>query len=388
MKNHYHYLIIGGGLTADAAVRGIREIDKENSIGIISREGDPPYIRSKLSKGLWKETSLDKIWCNTQELDVDILLSRQIIALNREAQTVQDEAGELYSYDKLLLATGGTRRHLPLNSDRIIYYRTLQDYRELKDLSVKNSSFLVIGGGFIGSEIAAALAMRGKEVTMVFPEQTIGERVFPQELAQYVTQYYRQKGVNVVSEDTIVTIDDSTPKLSLATQNGLSFTVDGVIAGIGIIPNTTLAENAGLKIDNGIVVNSFLETSDSQIYAAGDVAAFPSKVFGKYRRVEHEDNAIAMGRLAGGNMAGAHQSYEHTPMFYSDLFDLGYEAVGELDSSYKTFTDWIEPFKKGVIYYLQAEQIKGILLWNVWDRVKEATALLGKRGDNLSGRLP
>lgn len=382
MKNHYHYLIVGGGLAADAAVRAIRELDTTNTVGIISSEGDPPYSRPNLSKGLWGGKPLEKIWCNTQLLDVDLLLNKTIISLNREDKTVTDTMGVLYSYDKLLLATGGVARRLPFEEDRIIYYRTLQDYRRLKALTEVGETFLVIGGGFIGSEVAAALQSNGKRVVMLFPEGGIGERVYPRELSEFITNYYRERGVEVVTNETVATLEEVSEGLRITTRKGKPYIVDGAVAGIGLIPNTQLAQQASLRVDNGIVVDQYLKTTDPHIYAAGDVANYPSKVFGKNRRVEHEDNALVMGRVAGGNMAGGGEPYNHTPYFYSDLFDLGYEAVGELDSSLETEIVWDIPFKKGVIYYLRGGVVKGLLLWNVWDTIEKATALL-----NTYGRL-
>jgi NADPH-dependent 2,4-dienoyl-CoA reductase/sulfur reductase-like enzyme len=167
--------------------------------------------------------------------------------------------------------------------------------------------------------------------------------------------------------------------------------VDGVIAGIGIRPNLALAQQVGLQIENGIVVDEHLLTSTPDIFAAGDVANFFHSALGKRVRVEHEDNAIKMGKLAGRNMAGANEPYTHVPMFYSDLFDLGYEAVGELSSKLETVADWEEPFKKGVVYYLGEGRVRGVLLWNVWDSVPKARALLSAPGPfravDLQGRL-
>ena len=144
-------------------------------------------------------------------------------------------------------------------------------------------------------------------------------------------------------------------------------------------------------MDNGIVVDEHLLTSAPDIFAAGDVAKFYHSALGKGVRVEHEDNALRMGKLAGRNMAGADEPYTHVPMFYSDLFELGYEAVGELSSKLETVADWEEPFKKGVIYYLDEGRVRGVLLWNVWDCLPEARALLNAAGPfraaDLIGRL-
>jgi len=388
---HYHYLIIGGGLTGDAAVRGIRELDPKNSIGLISSDLDPPYIRPALSKGLWKGKSIEEIWCNTQELDVELHLGRKVIQLNPKSKSILDEKGDEYTYNTLLLAAGGIPNHLPFGNERIIYYRNLADYRRLRALSEEGNSFLVIGGGFIGSEIAAALTMVGKKVTMVFPEEGIGSRVYPKDLSHFISDYYREKGVEVVPEDTVTSLEQKGKQFSVHTKAGRIFKVDGVIAGIGIQPNTELGQQAGLKIDNGIIVDNYLQTSDPDIYAAGDSANFYHSALGKRVRVEHEDNAVEMGKLAGRNMAGANESYTHVPMFYSDLFELGYEAVGELNSKLEIVADWQDPFKKGVIYYVEKGRVRGVLLWNVWDTVPAARALLGEAGpftpEELKGRL-
>lgn len=387
----YQYVIIGGGLTADAAVRGIREMDKNGSIAVISTEKDPPYVRPNLSKGLWKGKSIDDIWCDTKGQDIDLFLDRTVQKIDTQAKAVRDDKGDTYGYGKLLLATGGRPNRLPFGDDYIVYYRDLEDYRRLREMSDTGESFLVIGGGFIGTEIAAALTMAGKSVTMVFPEEEIGVRVYPKDLSQFISDYYREKGVVVVSGDTITSLEKQGKKYLVRSKAGKTFEVDGVVAGIGIHPNTDLAEQAGLKLDNGIVVDNHLKTSNADIYAAGDVANFFHPSLEKRVRVEHEDNATQMGKLAGRNMAGANETYAYAPMFYSDLFDLGYEAVGELSSSLDTVADWKEPFRKGVVYYTQEGRVRGVLLWNVWEAVDAARALLLEGGPfsahDLTGKL-
>ena len=387
----YRYLIVGGGLTGDAAVRGIRELDAEGSIGMISMEPDPPYTRPNLSKGLWKGRTLEKIWRNTESLGAELYLGRKVTQLDPPKKYLRDDTGEEYTYDKLLLATGGSPIRLPFGGDNIIYYRDVQDYQHLRALTERGEHFLVIGGGFIGSEIAAALTMIGKKVVMVFPEASIGANIYPADLSHFLNDFYRQKGVEVVSGDVVMSLEQTENRSIVRTKNGGSFEVDGVIAGIGIRPNLALAQQAGLQVENGIVVDEHLLTSVPDIFAAGDVANFFHSALGKRVRVEHEDNAIKMGKLAGRNMAGADESYTHVPMFYSDLFELGYEAVGELSSKLETVADWEEPFKKGVVYYLGEDRVRGVLLWNVWDSVPEARALLSAPGpfsaSDLKGRL-
>src|SRR6476646_1333811 len=195
---HYQYLIIGGGLAGDAAVRGIRELDAGGSIGMFSAELNPPYTRPNLSKGLWKGRPLEKIWRHTKDLGADLLLGRQMSHLDPLEKCVSDEMGNDYTFDKLLLATGGSPVRLPFGGDDIIYFRDLQDYQRLRALSERGEQFLVIGGGFIGSEIAAALTMVGKKVVMVFPDAAIGANVYPGDLSHFLNDYYQAKGVDVV----------------------------------------------------------------------------------------------------------------------------------------------------------------------------------------------
>lgn len=387
----YRYLIVGGGLTGDAAIRGIRELDAEGSIGMISMEPDPPYTRPKLSKGLWKGSPLEKIWRNTQDLEADLYLGRKVTQLDPLKKYLRDDTGEEYTYDKLLLATGGSPIRLPFGDDNIIYYRDLQDYQRLRAWAERGASFLVIGGGFIGSEIAAALTMIGKKVVMVFPEGSLGANIYPPDLSGFLNDYYRDKGVVLVPDDLVASLEQTGDRSTVRTRGGRTFEVGGVIAGIGIRPNLELAQQAGLQTENGIIVDEHLLTSSPDIFAAGDVANFFHAALGKRVRVEHEDNARKMGKLAGRNMAGAEESYTHLPMFYSDLFDLGYEAVGELSSKLETVADWQEPFKQGIVYYLGDGLVRGVLLWNVRDLVPQARALLSEPGpfsaSDLIGRL-
>jgi NADPH-dependent 2,4-dienoyl-CoA reductase/sulfur reductase-like enzyme len=386
---HYQYLIVGGGLAGDAAVRGIRELDAEGSIGMFSTELNPPYTRPNLSKGLWKGRPLEKIWRHTENLGLDMLLGRKVTHFDPLEKCVRDETGDDYTFDKLLLATGGSPIRLPFGGDDIIYFRDLQDYQRLRALSERGDKFLVIGGGFIGSEIAAALTLVGKKVVMIFPEAAIGANVYPADLAQFLNDYYRQKGVEVVTNDSVSGLEKDGDRFRVRTGNGRAFEVDGVVAGIGIRPNLELATQAGLQMENGIIVDEHLRTSVPDIFAAGDIANFHHAALGKRMRVEHEDNAIHMGKLAGRNMAGAHESYTHVPMFYSDLFELGYEAVGELSSKLSIVADWQEPFQKGVISYLDPsdQRVRGVLLWNVWDQVDHARALIGKTQPILGTEL-
>lgn len=394
---NYTYLIIGGGMTADAAIGGIREVDASGSLGLIGADSHPPYDRPPLSKGLWKDKALESIWRKTDRQAVTLHLGRQARTLDLPNKRVTDDQGTVYTFNKLLLATGGTPRRLSFGGDDIIYYRTLDDYERLRELTNRMERFAVVGGGFIGSEVAAALTMNGKKVVMAFPGDGIGGHLFPADLAGFLNDFYRQKGVEVLAGTRVTgwEMQQGKPVLKARnnqTQEDQQIAVDAVVAGIGIQPNVELAQTAGLKVDNGIWVDRGLRTSHPDIYAAGDVANFYNPALDKRLRVEHEDNANMMGRLAGQAMGGRTVSYDHLPSFYSDLFELGFEAVGEVDARLETVVDWKQQYREGVVYYLRDGRVRGVLLWNVWEQVESARKLIAESGpfraDDLRGLIP
>ena len=371
------YLIVGGGLTADAACKGIRDVDADGAITVVADESHPPYSRPPLSKALWKGDDESTIWRGTSDLGVWLRLGRTIVTLDLAARRATDDQGDTYAYERLLLATGGRPRRLPFGED-VIYYRTLDDYRRLRALAHEDSRFLVIGGGFIGSEIAAALAMNARSVTMVFPEPGIGARILPAELSASVTDHYRAQGVDVLAGNSVTAIERNRDRIRVATGDGRTLEADAVVAGLGIEPRVELAAEAGLPVADGIVVDDRGRVDGhDHVFAAGDVARFPEAALGGTRRVEHEDHAKSHGRRVGANMAGDDEPYDHLPFFYSDLFDLGYEAVGELDSRLPTIADWDEPGREGIVYYLDgAGRPRGVLLWNLFGQVEAARDLI------------
>ncbi len=390
MKN-YTYLIIGGGMTCDAAVRGIRERDRQGSIAVLCGENHPPYNRPPLSKKLWSGKPLDSIWRNTGETGAELFLDTRGVKGDTAAKIIEDNRGETYRYEKLLLATGGVARRLPSAADGVIYFRTLDDYERLRALADRQGEFVVIGAGFIGSEIAAALAANGCRVTLVFPDSGIGARLYPPGLSRFLNSYYREKGVEVLAGERVEAVEHRGGRFSVRTGSGKALSADAVVAGIGIEPDVSLAGSLGLDIDNGVVVDAQLRAAAPDIFAAGNVANFYSTALATRCRVEHEDNANTMGAMAGRNMAGAAEAYTHLPYFYSDLFDLGYEAVGELGAGMEFVEDWKEPNRKGVVYYLKAGRVRGVLLWNTWGQVDAARAVIAA-GDTgsaaaLAGRI-
>ena len=388
----YKYIIIGGGMTADSALKGIREADSGSDIALFSNENVKPYNRPPLTKDLWKGKELEKIFRGAENMNSDLFLDTNISAVDPAKKSISDDKGNYYEYEKLLFATGGEPIRLPFGEDDILYYRKLRDYESLRTKTNAKKNFIVIGGGFIGTEIAAGLAMNGVSVTMVFPERVIGEKVYSPDLAGHITDYYRGKGVTIENEQSVTAFEKKNGSFVLSTRSGKKINADYVVAGIGIRPSVALAQSAGINIDNGITVDENLMTNVPDIYAAGDVANFYNQALDKRIRIEHADNANKMGKAAGLSMAGRGEPYNYLPYFYSDMFEMGYEAIGELNSAYHVYADWQTQYKKGVIYYLFRGRVRGVLLWDVWGKVNEARELISSKVDikipeELKGRI-
>jgi NADPH-dependent 2,4-dienoyl-CoA reductase/sulfur reductase-like enzyme len=376
----YEYVIVGGGMAGHAAAAAIRELDPTRPILLFSRERHPPYARPPLSKKLWTGAEESSIWL-PEVKGLELRLGRRIARIDRAQRAVVDSEGVAYGYRKLLLALGGAPRTLPFTDERILHYRTLDDFRRVHDAVARGAKRVaVVGGGFIGSEMAAALRQKGAEVTMVFPDAGICSRAFPADLSDFVTGLYRERGVEVWAGEKVAGLVGSASGVRLSTQSGREVTADLVVAGIGIQISTELASEAGLRVSDGIEVDAQLRTSDPDVWAAGDVANFYNPALGKRVRVEHEDAAVSMGRAAGQAMAGAQVSYDHLPSFYSDLFELGYEAVGEIDARHEVVASWKTPMREGVVHYLAGGRVRGVLLWNVWGQVDAARALVAEAG--------
>jgi len=371
------YLIIGGGMTADAAVRGIRAHDAAGKIVIVSQETVQPYDRPPLSKTLWTgKKKVEQIWRGTEKFNVEFHLGRELISLDPQQKFSVDDQGTVYHYDKLLLATGGRPIHLKEETGKVIYYRTYADYQHVRSLSNDHKSFIVIGGGYIGSEVAAALTMAGNAVSLVFPENGIVARLVPAEMSAQINEMYVGKGVKIYPGHMVSEINRKNDRMVVHTQEGVTLEADEVIAGLGIRPNTALAEAAGLKVDNGIIVDQSLRTSAPDIYAAGDVARYFNPALNRLIRTEHEENANLSGQMAGEAMAGQEIAYTHLPFAFSDLFELGFEMIGIIDPRLPMVGDWQDPYRTGVVYYFDGGRVVGVLLVNMWGRIDKARELI------------
>ncbi len=384
MDQHCDYLIIGGGLAGASAVEGIRELDTSRSIVIISAEEVLPYDRPPLSKKLWfGKKEVKDIFLHDrsfyEQKGVRLVLGEAAKILNAKDKTVVVGGGETYRFGKLLLATGGIPQSLDIpggSNEEVSYYRLLGDYQRIRQQAAKTDSAVIIGGGFIGSEMAAALCANNLQVTMIYPSPYLCNRVFPEALGLAMERLYENRGIRILKKQKPASIERNGSRFVTRIAEGQIVESGIVIVGIGIKPAVGLAEKAGLSIRDGILINQYLQTSHPDIYAAGDNARFPYRATEHFMRLEHWDNAINQGKQAGRNMAGAGEAFTYMPYFFSDLFEFGYEAVGEIDSRMETVVDWQKQNDTGVIYYLQNSTIRGAMMCNLWNKVEEARELI------------
>lgn len=394
-ENTFRYIIAGAGLAGTSAIDGIREIDKEGTILLIGSERHLPYDRPPLTKKLWfGKKKVEDIFLHKGEFyeqnKVTLALGSTVVSINAINKSVVNEKGEAFRFEKLLLATGGSPRRLPApgaDLEGIYYFRTLDDYQRTRAETAGGKAAVIIGGGFIGSEMAAALNLNGVDVTMIFPDPYIVSRVFPEHLGTALQALFQNRGIKVLNREKPASFHKKGGRFITRTENGAEIESDMIIIGAGIAPSLDLARKAGLQTADGIMVNEYLECSLPGIYAAGDNAFYHYKALGKQMRVEHWDNALNQGTVAGRNMAGGRVPYDYMPYFFSDLFEFGYEAVGEVDSRLETVADWRKENEQGVIYYLREGRVRGAMMCNVWDKVETARELI-RRGEQMTpGKL-
>ncbi|HMY09546.1 MAG TPA: FAD-dependent oxidoreductase, partial [Marmoricola sp.] len=321
-------IIVGGGLAGAHAAEELRKLGPEDEITLISAESHLPYERPPLSKGILLGSSEpegafvhDAPWYADNR--VTLRLGAAVTSIDTSARLVKIGSEEL-SYDRLLLATGSTPRHLAALDDselNTLYLRTIDDALTLK--AQLNGKVLIVGAGWIGLEVAAAAREAGAEVTVVEAASLPLQRVIGDELGTTIAELHRSHGVDLRLSTSIAEIDGHDVILS----DGKRLTPDVVVVGIGASPNTELAQAAGLDTANGIVVDAHLQSSDPDVFAAGDVASQNHPDFGQLR-VEHWDNAIEQGKHAARAMHGDTTPYSRKPYFFTDQYDWGMEYYG------------------------------------------------------------
>ncbi|MDT9592534.1 FAD/NAD(P)-binding oxidoreductase [Nocardioides zeae] len=385
-EHRFDYVIVGGGMSADAAAKGIRELDRDGTIAVLGEEPTPPFPRPALSKKLWTDPDFgldDAALATADSTGASVRLDTAVEVLDAEARTVTTAAGEQYAYGRLLLATGGRPRQVAglEPGPRVLYYRTLTDYHRLRELAASHPRVTVVGGGWIGTEIAAALVQNGCTVTLVHPDGVLGASFLAPTLAQRYEDLFRTHGVQLLPGRRATGGRSEGDAVHVDLDDGTTLDSDVVVVGLGIEPAGELATAAGITTadDGSVIVDSHLATSAPGVWAAGDVATYPDRILGR-TRVEHVDNATTMGTVAGRVLAGSGESYDHTPYFYSEVFGTRFEAIGTLDPSAPLVEDHLND-ERSVVYHLSQDgrKVVGVLLWQVEDGLDEARTVLARQ---------
>ncbi|MCC5894172.1 MAG: FAD-dependent oxidoreductase [Alkalibacterium sp.] len=375
---YYDYLMVGGGMSAAYAAEGIREVDSTGSIGIITTDQDEPYTRPALSKKLWtdEEFTEDKVSLNTSEkTDADIFLEAEVVSIDTKNKIVKTSDGRQFEYKKCLLSTGGEPKRIEgPEDDRVLAFRSWKDYRDLRGkYAGEGKHVLVVGGSYIGTELAANLALNDTKVTFIYPQDMLSGNRFPEELAKEYEEHYKNHGITLMNSTRADSYSIEEDQVILTLENGETLKGDALVLGVGVKPRLSLAEEAGLGVDDGVTADEYLKTSDPDIYAAGDIVSYPDPILGR-NRIEHVDHARKSGTTAGKNMAGAHVPYDYTPYFYSVVFDISWKAIGTLDPELDYYIDEVDGGK--VVYYLKDDKPVGIITWNVEPDLDEVRAVL------------
>ena len=335
------YLIVGGGLAAASAVEGIRELDQDGEIVVTSAERELPYHRPPLSKGylagreqLESVRVHDAVWYRDNRVRYRLGVEAKSVHMGKGSVTLKN--GERLNYDRLLVCTGSRARRLNVpGTDVPGFYllRTLADSTALKAELKPGVRVVMIGGSFVGMEVAATAQGLGAQVTVLEMGPTVYGRFADQALSNFFQRFLESHGVVVKTNLRVARVKAAGGKVAgVATETGQEHAADIVVAGVGAEPNTEWLANSGFAIDRGgVVVNVRLETNGPNVWAAGDIARFPDPVTRQPRRLEHWDNALAQGKQAGRNMAGAGESYLHQSAFFSDLFDVTINVLGDTD---------------------------------------------------------
>ncbi|MFP6802352.1 MAG: FAD-dependent oxidoreductase [Pseudomonadales bacterium] len=328
-------VIIGAGQAAGQAAASLRQGKYEGSITILGNETQPPYQRPPLSKQyLSGELGMDRVMVRPEKFyaDQDIALhtGTRVESIDSSAKSVTTSSGDSYEYDKLLIATGSRPRILTIpGSDLsgIHYLRTIDDVDGIREAMQTAKKICIIGGGYIGLEVAAVAVTSGLQVTVLEMEDRILQRVTTPEMSEYYHELHAGRGVNI-RVSTRVSGFQGEGHISTVLCTDERIDADLVIVGIGIIPNIELAEAAGLDCNNGITVDDHCRTSDPHIYAAGDCTNHPNPIMGRRLRLESVPNAMEQARVSASNMLGADKVYASIPWFWSDQYDLKLQMVG------------------------------------------------------------
>ena len=335
-------VILGGGMVAGYAAKQLVELGlPKGELAILSADNAVPYERPPLSKSfLAGKDSEDAIKINLEnfykEHGIEVKLKCEVASVDVKRKRLILKGSEEFGFQKLIIATGARPRILNIpGSDlqNLFYLRTMSDSKSIRSATDKVKHAVVIGGGFIGMEVAAVLAQKGIEVAMVVSDDRVFKRLFSPEMSKFFESYYMARGVRLIKLTSVTELRGDGTVKSAVLRNGQNLQCDLVIAGIGVEPAIEVVKNSGLDLGDGILVDEYLRTSDPDVFGAGDVANYHDVLFGKRRRVEHWDNAVSQGQYCARSLMGDRSPFKHVPYFFSDIFDLSYEFWGDVSGA-------------------------------------------------------
>jgi 3-phenylpropionate/trans-cinnamate dioxygenase ferredoxin reductase component len=338
------YIILGGGMVAGYAAKELVNRGLQSGeLTIISADDALPYERPPLSKGFLagKDTEAGILinpgeWYEKQGISVK--LQTRIEQVDLEKRRLQGESGETFDCETLLIATGARPRKLDCpGSDLpgVFYLRSLDDSRKMRAKMSAAKQAVVVGGGFIGMEVASVLTQKNVETSLIVREDRVMSRVFTPAMSDFFERYYVSRGVKLLKNEGVTSLQGS-DRLEVSLSSGRKLSCDMLVAGVGASPLTGLFAKSALAMDNGITVNEYLETNRAGVFAGGDVANYVDKLFDKRRRVEHWDNAVSQGQHWASVVRGERKPFLHLPYFFSDVFDLSYELWGDSEGAAQT----------------------------------------------------
>jgi 3-phenylpropionate/trans-cinnamate dioxygenase ferredoxin reductase component len=398
MSDDRTFVIVGASLAGAKAAQALRENGFEGRIVLVGAENERPYERPPLSKGylIGKEPA-EKAYVHPEnfyaEHNIDLRLGVQATAIHRDAHEVELDTGERLHYDKLLLTTGSSVVRLKIPGgelEGVHYLRTLADSTRLKSALANGGQVVVVGGCWIVLEVASAARHYGASVVLVEPQQTPLFAVLGAELGEFFAQVHRDHGVDLRLGVGVTEFKgDGTAVRSVVASDGSEVPADTVVVGVGIRPNVALAADAGLLVDNGIVVDEYLRTTDDDIFAAGDVANAHNPQLGRQIRVEHWANAQDQGPAAAKSMLGADEPYTKVPYFFSDQYDVGMEYSGlARPGEYDDVVYRGDPASREFcVFWLDKGSVVAGMNVNVWDVHSDIRALIKSGAQVDAARL-
>ncbi|MEQ9618379.1 MAG: FAD/NAD(P)-binding oxidoreductase [Deltaproteobacteria bacterium] len=368
----FDYLLIGGGLASASAAETLRKEGAGGTIAIISDEELYPYHRPPLSKNfLIKNLKSEDIIVYDESFyknnNIDVLLGTKVLTLCPQRKMVETDNQGSIRYGKLLIATGSRVKKLnvPGSNLRGIYYlRNISDAESIQRATSYSKKAVVVGSGFIGMELASVFAQMGIRTTIISRGKNLLARLGSREISNFFENYYKNKGVDIISGDTVKEFQGTRHVNRIVTERGKTISCDIVAVGIGVVPETAFLESSGVSLDNGIIVDKSMQTNFQEIYAAGDVTRFYDPLFRAHRRVEHWDNAVKQGKIASKNMLGKKDYYNEVSYFFSDVFDLSFDFLGYSSNTDERIVNGSIADKSFSVYYLKSGILRAGFLLN------------------------